>query len=225
MGRALAGTNFTLPAEIGAAVALGFWLNGLHNRVDQFIDFVFFRGRHMAEVRLARVADALPHASAPEAIDGLLVREPADALQLASAALFRLDNDGSYRRAATIGWLPGSAQALEADDPLVLHLKAAHAPLDIEMMSWPRTDVPIGPARPVLALPIVVRRQLVAIALYGAHADGVDLDPDEVRAVSGLAVGAAAAYDHIEAETLRRAYEALRRELDERSRETPALEY
>src|ERR1700680_891371 len=63
---------------------------------------------------------------------------------------------------------------------------------------------PSGPAHPVLALPITVRRELVTIVLYGAHTHGEPLDPDEIKAIAGLASAAAAAYDHLEADALRR---------------------
>ena len=35
--------------EVVAAIAIGFWLNGLHGQVDRFVDRVIFRRRHLAE--------------------------------------------------------------------------------------------------------------------------------------------------------------------------------
>ncbi len=49
---------------------------------------------------------------------------------------------------------------------------------------------------------------------YGAHVHGEALDPDEIKIIAGLAAGAAAAYDHIEAEALRKNNEAMKNEVD-----------
>ena len=53
-----------------------------------------------------------------------------------------------------------------------------------------------GYARP----PIVFGNGFV---VYGAHANGADIDPDELRALAGLVKNAAVAYDHLEAQALR----------------------
>ena len=64
------------------------------------IDATFFRQRHRAEVQLARNAAALPSATTTGAVAQALVSEPVRTLSLASAALFRLGNDGRYVRQA-----------------------------------------------------------------------------------------------------------------------------
>jgi len=78
---------------------------------------------------------------------------------------------------------------------------------------WRTQDVPSGPAQPALALPIIIRRELAAIVFYGNHAHGEALDPDEIRAIAGLATGAAAAYDHLDAEKMRAEYASMKREV------------
>jgi len=202
-------------AEMGVAVAGGFWFNGLHRRVDSLIDATFFRERHRAELMIARDAAALPHAETPETIAHFLVDEPVRALSLASAALFRRRRDGVYVREASKGWEADELSRLDAtDEPLLLLARTEHGPLSLHDHPWRTHDVPNGPARPVLALPIVVRRELAAIVFYGAHVHGETLDPDEVKIIGGLAGGAAAAYDHIEAEALRKDNESMRNEVD-----------
>lgn len=199
-------------AEVGAVVAFGFWFNALHRRVDSFIDATFFRQRHQAEVQLARVAAALPLATAPTTVAHFLVREPMRTLGLASAALFKRDRDGTYLREQSEGWSPGSLTHLDAsDEPLLVLAQATHAPLSLYEHPWHRSQVPGGAARPALALPIVVRGELTALVLYGSHIHGEAIDPDEARLIGNLATGASAAYDHLEADGLRRENEALRR--------------
>lgn len=209
-----ANARFGLIAEVTAAVAIGFWLNGLHVRIDRLIDTVFFRERHKAEQRLARVAASLPHAVDADAVDDMLVAEPVAALRLASGALFKRDERGYYAVEAAVGWPDGSCKELPQGDALVLQLSAEQGPLRLSDMHWPHTDLPKGAAEPLIALPIIVRRSLAGILLYGAHEDATDIDPDEVKVLAGLAVSAAAAYDHIEAETLRRENGALKDEFN-----------
>ena len=57
-----------------------------------------------------------------------------------------------------------------------------------------------------LAMPVTVRHELVCFTLYGAHANGAQLDPDEVELLEQLAIEAARAYDHVEAVRIRERY-------------------
>ncbi len=203
-------------AEIGVAVAAGFWFNALHRRVDTFIDATFFRQRHRAEVQLARVATALPLATTTSAVANCLVSEPVRAMSLASAALFRRSRDGIYTREQAEGWGTTDLSRLdEADETLLMLAQTENGPLSLYDHSWRPEGVPSGPAHPVIALPIMVRRELAAIVFYGAHVHGEGLDPDEIKAIAGLAPGAAAAYDHLEAQAWKNEVESLRTQLAE----------
>jgi len=202
-------------AEMGVAIAGGFWFNGLHRRVDSLIDATFFRERHRAEVMIARNAAALPLAETPETVAHFLVDEPMRAFSLASAALFRRRHDGLYIREASNGWEADTLLRLDhSDEPLLLLARAENGPLSLHDHPWRTEHVPDGNRRPILALPIVVRRELAAVVFYGGHLHGEALDPDEIRIIAGLAPGAAAAYDHIEAEALRKDNDAMKNEVD-----------
>ena len=199
-------------AEMGVAVAGGFWFNGLHRRVDLFIDAIFFRQRHKAEVQLARNAAALPYVTTTKAVAEALVAEPVRSLSLASAALFRREKDGTYFREDSVGWQDSDLKRLDDnDDRLLALMQTEHGPLSLYEHPWRDKDVPSGSAHPVVALPIIVRRELAAVVFYGAHIHGEALDPDEIKAIAGLASGAAAAYDHLEAEAIKREVQLFRR--------------
>jgi hypothetical protein len=201
-------------AEVAAVVAFGLWFNGLHRRVDSFIDTTFFRQRHKAEAQLARGAAALPLAPTTSAVAHFLVSEPAQAMMLASAALFRRNRDGIFVREQSEGWGSDDISRLGADDdPLLMLAQAARGPLSLYDHRWRTEAVPTGPARPVLALPIMVRRELAAIVFFGSHLHGEGLDPDEIKALAGLQTGAAAAYDHLDAEALLRENESMKRQV------------
>ena len=68
----------------------------------------------------------------------------------------------------------------------------------------------------VLALPIFIRHELSAVVLFGAHRGGEDFDPDETAWLNGLAMAASAAYDHLEADALRKELERVSRESEAR---------
>jgi hypothetical protein len=78
--------------------------------------------------------------------------------------------------------------------------------------------------RPVVAIPVAVRRELVAFMIFGLHSNGIDLDPDEVQSLKSLMIPAASAFAHLEAlelqktlaevQTVRKENELLRHELD-----------
>jgi len=198
-------------AEIIFAVSFGLWFNNLHKRVDGFIDGTFFRRRHQAEVQLATDAAALPAAPTTAAVAHFLVSEPVRTLSLASAALFRRDRNGVFVREQSIGWDGTELSSLDDDDiPLLMVAQTKNGPLSLDEHPWRTHKVPGGAARPMLALPILVRRELDVIVFYGSHEHGEALDPDEVRAIASLATGASAAYDHLEADALRKEVEMLR---------------
>ena len=171
-GRVLATTQWAVPAELLVAIGLGFWLNGLEKRVDRVVDGILFRKRYLAEVRLERVAKTLPHSPTFEVADEFLIREPVDALELTSAAVFRRDDNGAFARVASIGWAEADLRSLGAIDSLVLQLIATEAPLRMREVIWPHADLPKNEARPVIALPMSVRHQLTGFALYAPTGRG-----------------------------------------------------
>ncbi len=212
-GKLLERGGLAMVLEILAAVCLGLSLNYLHGRLDRFIDVVLFRRRHLAEARLERTAATLPHATSRELVADLLIAEPADALDLASAAVFvQSEDETRYVRTRAESWDDENAAELDADDHLVVRLKAELGPVRLEDVRWPRADVPGGKRQPIYAVPVAVGNRLEAIALYGGHTGGEDLDPDERKIVRALANAAALAYDHIRALELRKSLDEARGE-------------
>jgi hypothetical protein len=204
IGQKLSSTGLTVAIQVVVSIAFAFWLNAIHARINEFVDSTLFRRRHLAEKQLARIARALPHAQTADGVDRMLVDEPVAALDLTSAALFRTEDNGRAVLAFHRGWPETSPTALDADDSLLLQLTADQVPLDLREVHWHRDDLPVATARPLLALPVTVRRRLAAFVLYSGHRGGEALDPTEQRSIGSLAIGAAAAYDHLEAQFLRR---------------------
>ncbi len=224
LSKQFAETRFTLTAEIIVALAFGSWLNMLHHNVDRFVDGTFFRQRHLAEQRLARAAAAVARAESPEAVDRFLIHEPVAALELTSAALFRRsETNQRYVRETAINWNPADPIELGLDEPLVLHLLAEGAPVRLADVRWSSDESPFRVGNAVLATPVLLRDELAAIVFYGPHRSGADIDPDEVRCLLPLTERGGAAYDHIEARTLRARVATLLREREANEREIAAL--
>jgi len=222
MSKQFAQTRFTLTAEIILALAIGSWLNMLHRNVDRLVDRTLFRQRHLAEERLMKAAGAVVRAESQEVVDRFLIHEPVRALELASAAIFRATGSGRFPREMAVGWEQAETHELTSSDPLVLHLLAEESPVRLVDVVWPE-DSPSHLGDAVLAMPVLLRDQMAAIVLYGPHRNGADIDPDEVRAIALLVERAGAAYDHIEARTLRAQVDALVRERDAQRREIETL--
>ena len=212
-GRELSASRLGILVEVAAAITLGFWLNGIHEKIDAFLDIVLFRARHNADEQLERVRRGLPFASTSRAIDDAVVREPWEALQLASAAVFVRAESGAYVRRFEIGWGEGTSRILDADDAVLLQIQGTAAPLRLARASASHGIFPQGSSRPVLAVPMLVRNKLLGVAFYGPHASGAELDADEVKTIERLVQSAAAANDHLEAEALRAKIEDLSRAL------------
>lgn len=203
LGTVLAQTKLAVVGEVVAAVAIGFWLNGLHGQVDRFVDAVIFRRRHAAEQRLARVVAGLPHAQSSESLAVLLVSEPVSAFGLLSGSYFQRSDDREYRCAYAVG-LSRPISPIAVGDALLVHLYGARGPVFLHQIEWHLTGADGEPAAPVVAFPVFVRYELQAIVLYGGHATGEAIDPDELKTLFSLCVGAGAALDHLEAQDLRR---------------------
>lgn len=223
IGSVLAQTKLATAGEIAAAVAIGFWMNGLEHRVDRFVDAVIFRRRHLAERRLARVAAGLPHAETYDSVAAMLVREPVAALGLLSAAFFRRTDEGRFDCQLAVGSEATARVRLDAGDVLGIHLKGERGPVLLHGIDWKMPDLPDGPSMPVIAMPIFVRHDLHGIVFYGGHVTGEAIDPDEVRVLESLCVSAGAALDHLEAKELRRRLDDSQRVLALMTQEVQAL--
>ena len=204
VGKLLERGGLALVLEIVAAAAIGLSMNALHNRLDAIIDVVLFRRRHLAEARVKQAAALLPHATSKAFVDETVVNEPMEAFDLASAAIFVLDADASgYTRKAAAGWSDATATRLAADDRLVVRFRAERQALDLADAQWQRNDLPAGAQQPLYAVPVTLGAHVEAIAFYGGHTGGEDLDPDERHYLRRLAGGAALAYDHLAVQDLR----------------------
>ncbi len=194
--------------ELLATIGIGFLLDRINHAVESFVESVFFRHRRIAERHLRRAAAALPYATDEEAIADGLVQVPADAIDLAAAALYRRSADGKrFEGLATARQTKVAPAAFDANHLLVRMLVS-----DEELVWLDEVRAYLDPGNAgvyVLAVPVSVRHELVCFTLYGAHSNGAQLDPDEVELLEELAREASRAYDHVEAVRTRERYASL----------------
>lgn len=206
--RVLAFGRLAVGIELLATIGVGFLLDRINRLVESFVESVFFRRRRIAENHLRRAAAALPFATDESAIVEGLVQVPVDALDLAAAALYRRAEGGRrFEGVATSRQTQIAPPGFGENDLLVRMLLADER---IVWLDDVRSHLDSANAAVYsLAVPVTVRHELVSFTLYGAHSNGAQLDPEEVALLEELAREAARAYDHVEAERVRRRYAQL----------------
>ncbi|MGA8325944.1 MAG: hypothetical protein WB757_07680 [Candidatus Cybelea sp.] len=206
--RVVALGRLAIGLELLLTIGIGFLLDRINHWVEGLVETVFFRRRRIAEKQLRRAASALPYATDETAIVDGLVQVPVDAIDLAAAALYRQAADGArYEGVATARQTQIAPPGFTANDLLVRMLLADG---NIVWLDDLRSHLDAENASIyTLAVPVTVRHELVSFTLYGGHANGAQLDPDEVELLEELAREAARAYDHVEAERARVRYTRL----------------
>jgi hypothetical protein len=197
-----------------ASILIGVILDKLHRRTERLMERLIFRKRFRAAEYLGRIARSLVEADSVGVVHEALAREPCDELVLTSAAVFAFDDESkTYRRVYGVGWEERTALELDLDDVVVRVLRADLATLRLADVRWRRTDLPAEPRTPVIAVPVVLGRELLGFTLYGPHDNATDVDPDEAEILENLAGAAALAYTRVAALERQREIEALRAKL------------
>jgi hypothetical protein len=196
-----------------ASVAV-FLISRMHEYATKFVDRLFDRDFHRAKEHLAAVARTIERSDSLEEIERLLVEEPMKSLRLASAALFR-EEGGVFRRRASAGWEATHTETLSANSRLLggkLH-DGAFALDGIAGIDPSDKRFPADLGRPLVGVPIGNPPRIFAVALYGGHEIGTDLDKKERDLLASLARHAEVAYARIDRETLQRRIDVLEGQL------------
>lgn len=200
--RTLAHSSAGLVVELAAAIAIGFSLEAVQRRLDQFIQLAFFRRHRAARAELAHAAARLRHGAALTTIDRTVVAAPVECLGVRSAALFRREANGWFARVAAIGWEMADLHQLAPGDALLKEFRTRQRQIDVRDRAW-SADVPGDDARPLVAFPIFIRNELTAVALYGARNTGEQFDRQDIAVMDELMQAAAIGYDEHEVHRLR----------------------
>ena len=188
------------------ASVLVYLISRLHEWTTELADWLFDRDFRRAERRLEEAGHAIQRADSLADIERLLVEEPVKALRLASAAVFR-EEDGLYRRRASLGWDPAQVDALrEGEPPFPAGALAAPFPV---APAGTGVALPEDVARPVFGVPAGNPRRRFAVVLYSGHEAGTDLDGPERDCLGALARHAEIAYGQVERELLQQRVDRL----------------
>jgi hypothetical protein len=181
----------------------------LHEGATHLTDRYFNRDLDKAE---QTIAAAILKAKDPLEVGRLLAEQPYRHLKLSSAASFRRNGAEFWRDTDGHGWGEKTARSLSPDTPMLAPV-AKGAPFVISDEDESEPGLPAGFSRPVLGVPASNPLRCFALALYGPHASGADLDADEHAMLKRIAQNAAAVYGELENNDLRQKLSALEQKL------------
>ena len=179
--------------ELGAALVLGLSIRPIHNRVDQWVDDLFFRERHAAEAAVRKFAHEALLITAQSDLIAKTVEVAQRNMRLSGCAFYTA-RDGRYvplQSTFDIG------PSVSENDYAVLGMRTWHAPVDLHDTE---TQLPGE-----LALPMTVRGKLAGFLLCGDKSSHEAFAPDEREALALLARDAGIALDSLRISALERA--------------------
>lgn len=187
LGTVLAGASHAtgLVANGLLALALGLSMNFIHKRVDAFIDTLFFRKRRDDEQALRDFSKEAGYVTDSESLLDQAIAKIERHTDARGAALL-LDGDRAYCATRAFGSVSVKA---DENDAAILALKAWHKPLDPHRYATALQGA--------LALPMLVRGQLLGVVLVGERAGGEAYAPDEVDALALFSQGVGSALDSL----------------------------
>jgi hypothetical protein len=195
---------------IGIGAVVAYLISRMHEFSVEKAERFFNRHLDHIEEKLMR---SIAEADNLADVERHLAEGPFHHLKLTSAAAFRHNGDHFERHAEGRGWDANTAKRLDADvaflAPVVTHRRLA----DLHEHAGEGLDLPKGVKRPIVGVPATMRGRLLALALYGPHHSGADLDANERAMLARLADTAAEAYAEIENAALRKQINALEQQI------------
>jgi hypothetical protein len=199
--KTLSENNSGLIADVVLALVLGFFLNSMHHRLDRFVDGILFRKRHIAENHVALVAQSLRHTPSVNSVNSLLIEEPVRAFDLTFGALARPVNEDELEIIfATVPELVGAR--VGSAGRLCSYVSSNRHALALRNHFWQSDLFARAGQEAAIAVPVFSHDDLDAVAFYGLHRTGTELDSDEVELIERAAEAAGFAYDRLRARAL-----------------------
>jgi hypothetical protein len=210
--------SFELPSWIWPLVAapvLLLLLNRLHEIAVELMDRAFNRHFHAARRQIEKANAAIAHAETLVEIDSLLIETMVRALCLSSGAVFR-NEAGVFRRTReTKGWNASMKKELHPEsDGIALGSLEIGAPVRVDQSDWDPHGLPGGLEAPCLSVPVQSGiPEATAVALFGPHETGNDINVDEREMMDRFALRAAAVYERVITSLLRQEVAQLKAQL------------
>lgn len=161
-----------------SALALGFSIRAIHQRIDLLLDNVFFRRRHEDEQAIRRFAREAPYITNVE----ILIERAINVLA---------EHTGASIVTIAVDDERGKFGSVDENDEAIISLRASHRPLDLGE---------VNSAFPgEFAFPMVARGRLVGALVLGAKRSGESYAPDETAAIEQAAHAIGGALDYLSA--------------------------
>ncbi|MGA3037811.1 MAG: PDZ domain-containing protein [Vulcanimicrobiaceae bacterium] len=188
-------TNLAYAIIIAITLVFGTFFGKIRDAVRLVVDRVLFRDRLFAHDSLDVLAREIPHALDRDRIEYALTSAVQQALSLRCAVLLEQRGD-HFTVVADVHW-PPSATSIPQDDPAlqrVIQQGIAQFLSERDYMPW---SPDLKAVAPRVAVPIDVDGGSPFVAIYGLEMSGVDIDPDETRALERLAASAAVGFSNL----------------------------
>jgi hypothetical protein len=188
-------------AWLGVGALVAYIISRIHEFSVEAAERFF--NRHLDRIG-EELAQLIASARTVGEVEQHLTHGPAKHLRLTSAAAFRRDGKGFARHTEGDGWEEGSERRLDADAPLLAAVVGRQRVADLRSNGGEELALPQGVKRPIVGVPATIRGRVLAVALYGPHHSGADLDSNERALLERLGDAAAEAYVEIENDELKK---------------------
>jgi len=188
-------TNLAYAIIIAITLLFGTFFGKIRDAVRFVVDRMLFRDRAFAHDSLDLLAREIPHALDRDRIEYALTSAVQQALKLRCAVLFEQRGD-HFTVVADTHW-PPSATSIPEDDPAlqrIIQQGIAQFLSERDYLPW---SPDLKAVAPRVAVPIDVDGGSPFVAIYGLELSGVDIDPDETRALERLAASAAVGFSNL----------------------------
>jgi hypothetical protein len=172
-----------------------------------------FFNRHLESIG-EELAHLIASAQTVGEVEQHLTHGPLKHLHLTSAAAFRRDEKGFARQTEGDGWEDDTERRLDAEASLLAPVVARQRIADLHANGEHHLKLPEGVKRPIVGVPAMIRGRVLAVALYGPHHSGADLDSNERALLERLGDAAAEAYVEIENDELKKRLKSLQEKRD-----------
>jgi hypothetical protein len=173
---------------------------GLAQRpLERWIEARLFRKRRQARRSLKAIGAQVARDANEHGATDLAVHKTVSYLDLTCAALFRC-HEGGFTRYAASGWPVGAPDALEPGNPILEAIRQTLRPVKDKQATQGWAPFSKGTHGPVVAIPVLVRGELCAIALYGSHEASAVLDEYDFKTLRSICRYVGLAYDRSKTE-------------------------
>ena len=178
--------------EILLALVLGFFLRGIHGRVDAFIEDLFFRARHENERALKTFAREVAYVTDPRVALARTHAELVARAGTADVAVYVV----AGRDAVRVDPAEVAAQdRVDIDDPALVRMRATRQPLALAHV----TSAFAGDR----AFPMCVRDTITGAVVLGAKTNGEAYAPDEIATIETVVLALGNALDALQTAALK----------------------